>query len=279
MMRMRVDVLDLQSFYAGPLGQVAQAMIGRRLLELWPDLTGLDVLGYGYATPWLEPWRARARRVVGFMPAAQGVERWPRGGRNLTTIGDEARTPFPDALFDRIVAVHALEEADAAKPMLRELWRLLAPEGRLVLVVANRRGLWARADGTPFGQGRPYSRTQLAGLLGDAMFQPVAWGRALFAPPLGWKLSLGAADAFEAAGGRAWPAFSGVLMVEAVKRLYAGALPGKPGRVLLAQPAIARFTGNAAEPSPKKRALQVGAGQAAAAVKPSGPLALQQGRP
>lgn len=257
MIAMRVDVLDLQSFYAGPLGGVARAMIGRRLTEVWPDLTGLDVMGYGYATPWLEAWRGQARRVVGFMPAAQGVERWPPGGPNLTTIGDEERTPFPDALFDRIVAVHALEEADSARTMLRELWRVLAPEGRLVLVAANRRGLWARSDATPFGQGRPYSRPQLAGLLSDAMFQPVAWGRALFAPPLDWKIATGSADAWEAAGGRVWPTFSGVLMVEAVKRLYAGALPGQRGRILLAQPAAAaRFTGNATWPAPKNRASQ-----------------------
>lgn len=254
MCAMRVDVLELQSFYASPLGAVAQAMVQRRLLELWPDMRGQDLLGYGYATPYLAPWRADARRVVAFMPAAQGAECWPSNGANLTTIGDEERTPFPEAMFDRIVAIHALEEADAVRPLLRELWRILAPEGRLALVVANRRGLWARADGTPFGQGRPWSKTQLATLLQDAMFQPVAWGRALFAPPLPWKIAAGAADAWETAGGRLWPTFSGVLMVEAVKRTYAGALPGRSGRVLLAQPAIARFTGSQARGAPKNQA-------------------------
>lgn len=244
MSRMRVDVLELQSFYAGPLGRVAQAMAGRRIHEAWGDLSGLDVLGYGYATPWLSGMLAHARRVTSFMPATQGVEHWPSGAANLAVIGEEERTPFPDALFDRILCVHALEEAEAARPMLRELWRVLAPEGRILLVVAHRRGLWARADHTPFGQGRPYSRTQLSALLQEAMFQPVAWSRALYAPPLSWKVCAGAADAWETAGERAWPAFGGLLMVEAVKRLYAGSLPGKGRPVLLARPAIARFEGS-----------------------------------
>jgi SAM-dependent methyltransferase len=238
---MRVDVLALQSFYAGPLGEVARRMAGRRLYDAWGDVHGLDVLGYGYATPWLDPWRETARRVVALMPAAQGVERWPRSGPNCATIGDEDRLPFADAAFDRIVCVHALEEADAPRSLLRELWRVLSPEGRILIVTANRRGLWARAEATPFGHGRPYSRQQLGGLMSDAMFQPVAWARALYAPPLSWKVFAGAADAWESTGERVWPSFGGLLMVEAVKRLYAGSLPGQAARVLMAQPATARF--------------------------------------
>jgi SAM-dependent methyltransferase len=238
---MRVDVLALQSFYASPLGAVARRMAGRRMVDAWGDLAGLDVLGFGYVTPWLDLWRPSARRVVACMPAAQGVERWPSAGPNAATIGDEDRLPFADALFDRIVCVHALEEAESPRPVLRELWRVLAPEGRILIVTANRRGLWARAEGTPFGHGRPYSRTQLAALLGEAMFQPVAWARALYVPPLDWQVTTGAAEAWEGTGERVWPAFGGLIMVEAVKRLYAGSLPGHGRRVLLAQPAASRL--------------------------------------
>jgi alpha-ketoglutarate-dependent 2,4-dichlorophenoxyacetate dioxygenase len=49
------------------------------------------------------------------------------------------------------------------------------PEGRLLLIVPNRRGIWARLDSTPFGHGRPYSRGQLERLLGDALFTPLEW--------------------------------------------------------------------------------------------------------
>jgi SAM-dependent methyltransferase len=236
---MRVDVLALQSFYAGPLGQAALAMASRRMVDAWGDCKGLDLLGYGYASPYLEPWRETARRTIAFMPAMQGVERWPRSGPNAAVIGEEDRMPFAEAVFDRIICVHTLEEAENPRTLLRELWRALAPEGRLMMIVANRSGVWARSEATPFGHGRPYSRTQLSTLLSDAMFQPVAWSRALHAPPLSWKLAAGAAETWEAVGERVWPALGGLLLVDAVKRLYADTLPGSGRRVLLAQPAAA----------------------------------------
>ena len=42
-----------------------------------------------------------------------------------------------------------LEWSEKPRDLLRELWRVLAPNGRLLLVVPNRRGLWARVDTTP----------------------------------------------------------------------------------------------------------------------------------
>jgi SAM-dependent methyltransferase len=239
---MRLDVLALQSFYAGPLGQTAATMAGRRMVDAWGDCAGLDVMGLGYATPYLNPWLPTARRVIALMPATQGVERWPSGGPNLACIGDEDRMPFQEAVFDRVVCVHALEEAENPRTLLREIWRLLAPEGRLMIMVANRGGVWARAEATPFGHGMPYSRSQVSRLLSDAMFQPVAWSRALYGPPLSWSMTTGgAAETWESVGERAWPALGGVILVEAVKRLYADSLPGSGRRVLLAQPATARF--------------------------------------
>jgi SAM-dependent methyltransferase len=245
---MRVDVLALQRFYSGPMGQAALSMAGRRMVDAWGDCRGLDVLGFGYAAPYMEPWRTTARRTIAIMPATQGVERWPSVGPNQACISEEDRLPFKEAMFDRILCVHAFEEAENPRVLMRELWRALAPEGRLMICVANRSGLWARTENTPFGQGRPYSRTQLSGLLTDAMFQPVAWSRALYAPPLSWKIATGgASETWESVGEKAWPALGGLLLVEAVKRLYADSLPGGGRKVLLAQPAIARFEGNVRE--------------------------------
>ena len=108
---MRRDVLDLRAFYASPLGRAAREMLGRKVEEAWGDARGLDVLGLGYATPFLDKARTQARRVVAAMPASQGVEVWPSGGTNAATLVEETALPFPNAMFDRILAVHALEEA------------------------------------------------------------------------------------------------------------------------------------------------------------------------
>ncbi|MEZ5970842.1 MAG: methyltransferase domain-containing protein [Hyphomonadaceae bacterium] len=229
---MRVDVLALQRFYASPLGEAAQRAAARRLMSLWPHADGLDVLGVGYPLPYLDRFRAGARRVVTMMPAAQGAEPWPAGERVATALSDEARLPFVDAVFDRVLMVHGLEECDAVPAMLREIWRVMAPEGRLVVIAANRWSLWAQSDISPFGHGRPYSRTQLASLLGDSMFEPVVSARALYLPP--WRWAAGVADAFERVGELVWPAQGGLVLMEAVKRLYATTARSE-GRVLLAK--------------------------------------------
>jgi SAM-dependent methyltransferase len=231
---MRVDVLALQRFYASPLGDAARRAAARRLQALWPTTDGLDVLGIGYCTPYLGRYRKGARRAVAMMPADQGAEPWPPGGAALTVLADEARLPFVDSVFDRVLMVHALEEANAPHVMLREVWRVMAPEGRLVVIAANRWSLWAQADATPFGHGRPYSRTQLATLLADSMFEPIVSARALYAPPMKWSPFVRAADAFERVGEVVWPAQGGLVLMEAVKRLYA-ATARSEGRVLLAK--------------------------------------------
>ena len=77
---MRVDVLALQRFYASPLGEAVRRAAERRLAALWPHADGLDILGVGYATPYLDALRAGAQRVIALMPGEQGVEPWPGGG-------------------------------------------------------------------------------------------------------------------------------------------------------------------------------------------------------
>lgn len=229
---MRVDVLALQRFYASSLGEAVRRAAARRLAALWSHTDGLDVLGVGYPSPYLDRFRANARRVVTMMPAAQGAEPWPSSGPVATALAEDARLPFMDAVFDRVLLIHALEECDAVPAMLREAWRVMAPEGRLVVIVSNRWSLWAQSDASPFGYGRPYSRTQLASLLGDSMFEPVVSARALYVPP--WRWAAGAADAFESVGELLWPAQGGLVLMEAVKRLYATTARSE-GRVLLAK--------------------------------------------
>jgi hypothetical protein len=99
---------------------------------------------------------------------------------------------------------------------------VLAPGGRLVVVVPNRRGVWARFEHTPFGTGRPFSRGQLTALLRETNFTPGPWSDALFFPPSRRRFLLRFHQLLEKTGRRFWPMFSGVIVVEAQKRLYQG---------------------------------------------------------
>ena len=219
---MRRDVVELRRFYAGPLGHAVREMVGRKVDEAWGQASGLDVLALGYATPFLDGL-SRARRVVAAMPAGQGVEIWPTGMRggsgNLACLADEETLPFPNAMFDRVLVVHGLEEADDPLSFLREVWRVLAPSGRVILTASARSGLWANAEGTPFGSGRPFTRRQLEHLAREAELEPLAWSRALYVPPLEGLSRY--AEGFEQVGARLWPRFAGLILLEAVKQTFA----------------------------------------------------------
>lgn len=216
---MQIDAQDLVSFYETAMGQIARRQIARRLRRIWPEVAGQRVLGYGFAVPYLRPFLAEAERVVALMPAQQGVVAWPNG-KVLSALGEEDALPFPDALFDRVVMVHALEAADGTRPLMRQIWRVLAPGGRLVIVAPNRRSLWSLAEGSPFAQGRPFSRSQLAGVLTEAMFVPEQWDCALMFPPLHSRRLVRSGSAWERVGRRIWPRLAGVHLVEATKTLY-----------------------------------------------------------
>ncbi|MHA6288917.1 class I SAM-dependent methyltransferase [Maricaulis sp. CAU 1757] len=222
---MRRDAVELERFYRTRQGAAAQRMITRRLDAIWPDTGGLDVLGIGYASPYLVRFKESARRAVSFMPAQQGAI-IPGRGAVPAALGDEMRLPFAEALFDRVLLVHALEEAESLQPLLREVWRVMAPEGRLAIVTAARAGIWAWLDSTPFGHGRPFSKGQLVRLLEDAMLEPTAWSRALYAPPWGWSTGPRLSQGWESVGETLWPGLGGLILVEAVK--HTGAIHPRP---------------------------------------------------
>lgn len=215
-----MDVVDLRNFYGQQLGVVARRYVSRGIRARWTDTRALRVLGVGYATPYLGLFREEAERCLALMPAAQGVVRWPSTRPALAALVEEDELPLTDSAVDRVLLVHALEMSSDPAELLREAWRVLAAGGRLLAVVPNRRGLWARMDTTPFGQGRPYSRSQITQLLRDTWFTPTGWDEALYVPPIprGWFLR--SAVAWERTGATLSAPFAGVHIVEATKQVY-----------------------------------------------------------
>lgn len=219
---MHLDVLDLHNFYyRTQLGRVAQRAIRDQVLRLWPKATGQTVAGFGFAVPLLRPYLADARRVVGLMPGPQGVMPWPAGQENVSVLCEETAWPLSTGSVDRLVLMHGLETSEHPTAVIEEAHRVLGPGGRVLLIVPNRSGLWARRDGTPFGFGRPYSLAQLEAQLKRHGFTPERSAAALFAPPSQGRFWLRSADLWERIGRRAPWIAGGVLMVEATKQVYA----------------------------------------------------------
>jgi SAM-dependent methyltransferase len=161
------------------------------------------------------------------------------GEPNLSCTAEEDALPFPDLMFDRVLLVHGLEAADNARRLLRETWRVLKDDGRLLVVAPNRSGMWVYWESTPFGHGQPYSFGQLGRLLAATLFRVERRDTALYFAPMNSRLILRAAPLFERAGRRLMPGVAGVTLTEAVKDVYA-AMPLRPvprRRLVLAEAA------------------------------------------
>lgn len=215
---MYLDVVDLRNFYyRTQLGRAAQRAVRDQLVRMWPpsDVAGRTVVGFGFAVPLLRPYIEQSRRVIGVMPAGQGVMPWPAGQPNMSVLGEELRWPIETGMVDRLVLLHALEMSAQPEALMAECARVLGPGGRLMVVVPNRMGLWAPRENTPFGFGRPYSLGQLDMAARRAGFVAERHAAALYIPPSHRRFWLSSANMWEKLGGRFAGLLSGgVIMLE-----------------------------------------------------------------
>lgn len=234
---MRPDVLSLYRFYQTPIGQVVSDVVSARLNRIWSNAPPGPLVGLGYALPFIE----KEEKPVALMPAGQGVVHWPDMERSRVALVDEYHLPIADSSVGRLLIVHALEHADKPAHFFREIWRVLAPGGQVVVISPNRRRTWSASDATPFGHGRPYSRGQLSDLMSGQMLPPEQWDTALMVPPVRWpgaaKLMRMSERSIHSLGKN----LGGVLIVSARKQVY-GALPKRVSSVK-ATPALVPLVG------------------------------------
>ncbi|MCC7259703.1 MAG: class I SAM-dependent methyltransferase [Alphaproteobacteria bacterium] len=237
-------MIELKSFYASRIGQIACRVVRRHIARLWPEGGNDTIIGIGFATPYLRQLSGTPALTAAVMPGAQGVIHWPGAKKpNLSLLADEAELPFPDNSVDKVLLAHVLEHTDMPDPLMEEIWRVLTPGGKLLVVVPNRRSVWAQMENTPFGHGRPFSMSQLRRLLEDNRFTATASATVLYIPPTNFRFIQRWWDLFERIGS-CLGSFGGALIMEAEKQIYAVKPAGKLARkrrvsyVPSAQPAM-----------------------------------------
>ncbi len=227
-------VQDLIKFYESEIGGIVRKTLGESLTDICDDLYGLRVLGCGYPAPYLDVMCENVERSVIAMPAKQGAHNWPGSGLNQVTLCEEGRLPFETCSIDRAVLIHYLEYCDDQKSALEDVWRVLKPNGRLLLVVPNRMGAWAHADWSPFGHGQPFSVSQANVTLKAAGFIPESQKGAVFVPPLpDSPVMMRFSGVIEKMGQSVFPFVAGVHVIEASKKVYANAKPPSTGSAVL----------------------------------------------
>ncbi|MFO0388494.1 MAG: class I SAM-dependent methyltransferase [Alphaproteobacteria bacterium] len=215
------DIVSLKEFYATELGESARIYISSGIHAFWPEAKDELILGIGYATPFLSDYLNNQMIVAACMPANQGAAYWPANRANLTFLSHESELPLRENTVNRVLLVHSVETSEQLSWMLREVWRVLTPGGRVLAVVPNRMGLWARSSRSPFGYGLPFSMAQLKGLLSTHDFTLTRSRSALFMPPLRSNILWRLAAKVEILFRNLCPFFGGVLLVEAEKQVYA----------------------------------------------------------
>ncbi|MBF0309311.1 MAG: class I SAM-dependent methyltransferase [Magnetococcales bacterium] len=224
---MNLEATRLRNWYATAQGKVAADMVGSAMTR-WLSRSTVDrTLTLGYPHPYLERIRTWSDQVFGASPAEMGVMPWPVQGNRFAQVRADA-LPFADALFDRVILVHLLEAVEEPHAVLREAWRVLKPLGRILLVVPNRQGLWARCEATPFASGTAFTPGAVRRVLEEALFEPRQAGFALYLPPWMGQRWHGFAPACEQAGQRWFAPFGGVLLNEAQKVVLARTPLGSP---------------------------------------------------
>jgi len=228
---MKTNIYDLQSFYNSSEGRLLKSLLSGAIEKLWPDIKGDRILGIGYAAPYLGGFHAKNKTAC-VMMAGQGAHHWAPADKNLATLSEESELPFENNSVDRVLLIHNLEYSEFLQANLSEVWRVLKPNGRVLVAVPNRSGFWSRTDWSPLGQGQPFSKAQICQVLRDNSFVYERSRQAVFVPPIRKRFIRRAAHVFERFGFYIGLP-GGVHIVEASKQLYAKADRGTPSRVMV----------------------------------------------
>jgi len=222
---MRLDVIELQKFYNGSeLGRATKELINRVLGAKIETDVGSLTIGFGFACPFLEKkfTEGKNKDFLLLMPSEQGVVSWPEKSKSVSALVDEVSWPVNTSSADLILISHGLEVSDNQDLLLQEVRRVLKDSGKLVILVPNRTGFWARSDSTPFGYGKPYSISQLTSLLRKNQFQVDSITPNLYGFPAKGGYWLKSLFLWEKLGRKLNSFFlGGLLVVEARKDIYA----------------------------------------------------------
>ena len=207
---------DSHVFYQTPLGRRTQELLRASVGKLCPCFFNGRVLPLGCADLLLGP----ITTVSGRMTTAQGEA--------FSCLVDSKNKPLPDADIDCVVALHAAKEISDIDFLLREIWRVLKGEGRILLIVPRRRSAWAESFDTPFGKEQAYSVPQIKKILKAQGFSVARVRSVLYAPP--GKSDAAFAYVIEKVAPFLPFCHGGVLVISSHKRVYglAGAKKRKP---------------------------------------------------
>jgi SAM-dependent methyltransferase len=203
----------LQDWFTTPLGHYLLEKEQAYLDDVTPDIFGFHALQVGLSRFDL----LRASRI------AHRVRVDAEGHPGLYAKGHEL--PIATQSVDLVVLPHALEFAANPHEILREVDRVMMPEGRLVIVGFNPWSLWGLRSAVGLSRGEPPWNGRFVSLLRvkdwlALLGFDVNAGRLVgYAPPFDSESVRRRFGFMEPAGDRWWAVGGAVYMLQAIKRV------------------------------------------------------------
>ena len=208
------NVFDLKAFYDSALGRYTCQRLRLKITALWHEISREKILGFGFTLPYL-PLFSYGNECFAFMPSTIGAMKIK--GSVPCVMADCINLPAKNEYFDRVIIVHGLENCELPAKLLEEIWRVLKPAGKLLVIVPNQGTFWQKIK-NPFRTSRVFSRHRLINCLTYSKFTPKKFRRALFFIPTKFRNLNRLCGII---GMIFWRPFSGVLIVEAEKLIFA----------------------------------------------------------
>lgn len=213
-----MSISNLSQWLETPRGQYLLAWEQQQIDRVVADIFGFNAVQIGVCTQqFLRTNRMPYRLQCG--ACSQGEEQ----GAGLLIDADEL--PFATQSLDLVVLPHALEFSANPHQVLREVERVLLPEGHVVITGFNPWSLWGlrRALAGNLGEipwrGQYLSVSRLKDWLSLLGFESRASGFGCYAPPAASREWLQRWSFLESLGAHAWPFAGGAYVLQAVKRV------------------------------------------------------------
>jgi SAM-dependent methyltransferase len=226
---------QLLQWFDTPLGRSLQAVEAYRLRTALPSLYGTVALQLGRIGEMdlLDATTAPTRVVLdGGAPRQpksrnnRHVEQLLTGTRTSVVLGEPDMLPFDERSVDVVLLPHTLDFCDDPHPILREVSRVLRPEGHVVILGFNQMSLWGlrrliatRPRVAPWC-GHFFRLARVKDWLALLDFECTQGGMLYYRPPVRREHWMDRLYFLEKAGDRWWPMMAAVYMVIAKKRVF-----------------------------------------------------------